>query len=101
VQERFGSDRELATATLAAEAGSRLGVGGWRRLPAGERLFWERWAPLVALMPGLDGWTADERRDLATIIRAKGSRSERDFVARFDAHPRVGAALVALARRRD
>jgi hypothetical protein len=101
VQERIGSDRELATATLAAEAGSRLGVGGWRRLPAGERLFWERWAPLVALMPGLDGWTADERRDLATIIRAKGSRSERDFVARFDAHPRVGAALVALARRRD
>ena len=97
VQARFGSDRELATATLAAEAGSRLGVEDWRRLPAGEKLFWERWAPLVALMPGLDAWTAAEKRDLAAIIRAKGSRRERDFVARFDAHPRVGAALVALA----
>jgi len=100
VQERFGSDRELATATLATEAGIRLGVGNWRRLPAGERLFWERWAPLVALMPGLDGWTTAEKRDLSTIIRAKGSRSERDFVARFDAHPRIGAALVSLARQR-
>jgi hypothetical protein len=97
VQARFGSDRELATATLAAEAGSRLGVEDWRRLPTGERLFWERWAPLVALMPGLDAWTAAEKRDLAAIIRAKGSRRERDFVALFDAHPRVGAALVALA----
>jgi hypothetical protein len=101
VQARFGSDRELATATLAAEAGSRLGAEDWRRLPTGERLFWERWAPLVALMPGLDAWTAAEKRDLAAIIRAKGSRRERDFVARFDAHPRVGAALVALAGLRS
>jgi hypothetical protein len=101
VESRFGSDRELATATLAEEAGSRLGVDDWRRLPAGERLFWERWAPLVALMPGLEAWTPAEKRGLAAIIRAKGSRSERDFVARFDAHPRAGAALVALAGQGD
>ncbi len=101
VEARFGSDREQATATLAAEAGIRLGADNWHRWPAGERLFWERWAPLVALMPGLDAWTSAEKRDLAAIIRAKGGRRESDFVARFDAHARVGAALVALARSRN
>jgi hypothetical protein len=85
---------------LADEAAVRLGVEGWRRLPAGQRLFWERWAPLVALVPGLDAWTDAEKRDLAAVIRAKGSRRERDFVARFDAHPRLGAALVSLSRIR-
>ena len=75
----------------------RLGVVAWRRWPAGERLFWERWAPLVALLPEIDDWTPAERRDLADIIRAKGGRRESDFVARFDAHPRLGAALAGLA----
>lgn len=100
VNGRFGADRERATATLADEAAARLGAGNWRRGNAGERLFWERWSPLVALMPGLESWSAAEKRDLAGIIRAKGSRREREFVALFDAHPRVGAALVSLARRR-
>lgn len=100
VSGRFGADRERATEELAAEAAARLGADGWRRWPAGERLFWERWAPLVAILPGMDGWSADERRELAGIIRAKGSRRESDFVARFDAHPKLGAALVTLASRR-
>jgi hypothetical protein len=82
---------------LAAEAAARLGVDGWRRWPAGERLFWERWAPLVAIMPGLDGWSAAEKRDLAAVVRAKGGRRESEFVARFDAHPRLGDAIAALA----
>jgi len=94
---RFGSDRERATADLAAEAAARLGADGWRRWPAGEKLFWERWAPLVALIPGLDGWSEIERRGLADVIRAKGGRRESDFVARFDAHPRLGEAIAALA----
>ena len=98
LNDRFGADRERATGELAAEAAERLGVRGWRRWPAGERLCWERWAPLVALLPGLDRWSAAERAELAGIIRVKGGRRESDFVARFDAHPRVGAALVSLAR---
>ena len=98
LNDRFGADRERATKELAAEAAARLGVDGWKRWPAGERLFWERWAPLVAILPGLDSWSAAERLDLAGVIRAKGGRRESDFVARFDAHPRLGAALVALAR---
>jgi hypothetical protein len=100
VRDRFGTDREGATEELAAEAAARLCVAGWKRWPAGERLFWERWAPLVAILPGLDGWSAGEKLELAAVIRAKGGRRESDFVARFDAHPRLGAALETLASRR-
>jgi hypothetical protein len=95
---RFGSDRERGISALAEEAADRLGLRSWRSLPAGERLCWERWAPLVALLPELDGWTRDERHGLADVIRAKGGRRESDFVARFDTHPRLGSALVQLAR---
>ena len=35
--------------------------------------------------------------DLPGVIRAKGGRRESEFVARFDAHPRLGAAIAALA----
>ena len=100
VASRFGSDRELATEALADEAAYRLGGVAWRRLPAGARLFWERWAPIVALLPEIDGWSDADKRALVEIIKAKGGRRESDFVARFDAHPRLGAALAALARRR-
>ena len=100
VTARFGSDRELGTQALADEAAYRLGGVAWRRLPAGARLFWERWAPVVALLPEIDAWSAAEKRALVEIVRAKGGRRESDFVARFDAHPRLGAALAALARRR-
>jgi hypothetical protein len=100
VAARFGSDRERATAVLADEAAAALDVSGWRRWPAGERLFWERWAPLVALMPGLGTWSSAERQALVAVIRAKGGRRESDFVARFDGHPRLGASLVVLAEQR-
>lgn len=95
---RFGADRERATSTLADEAAAALGVSGWRRWPAGERLCWERWAPIVALLPDLNAWTRDHRASLADVIRAKGGRRESDYVAGFDAHPRVGSALASLAR---
>ena len=98
---RFGADRERATEELSREAASRLGVEGWRRWGAGQRLFWERWAPLVALLPEIDRWAAAEKREMVDIIRAKGGRREREFVSRFDAHPRLGAALAGLARHRS
>ncbi len=98
VVARYGSDRERATRELAEEAASRLGGADWRRFPRAERLLWQRWAPLVAVLPGLDAWTRAEKRALVETIRAKGGRCESDFLARFDGHRRLGNALIALAR---
>ena len=95
---RFGSARHLAGPECTREALARLGEPA--RLPraAGEKLAWERWAPLVLILPGVDRWTRAEKRALAAVIRAKGGRRESAFVAKFDAHAKLRAALVRLAR---
>jgi hypothetical protein len=94
---RFGAEREAGIGTCAAEAERLLGVDlrGWS---ASERLWWERWAPLVLALPGVARWSTHERRALAQIVRAKGARREQDFARRLDAHPRLRRALLELAR---
>jgi len=96
--KRFGSARHLAGPECTREARARLGEPAGLPRAAGEKLAWERWAPLVLVLPGVDRWTRAEKRALVAVIRAKGGRRERDFVAKFDAHPKLRAALVRLAR---
>ncbi len=96
VRDRFGADRERATRVLADEAAERLGAGAWRRWSAGERLAWERWAPLLALLGEAAAWPDDERAALVETVRAKGGARERDFVTRFDSHPRLPSAVARL-----
>jgi hypothetical protein len=96
---RFGSDPDRGADACAAEAASRLGQGPSRDWSAGERLAFERWAPLVLLLPGLARWSAAEKRALVQVIRAKGGVRESDFVRAFDAHARLRAAVADLARR--
>jgi hypothetical protein len=76
-----------------------LGVRSMRGFSLGEREAWARWSPLVLSLPGIEAWTARERRELARVVRAKGGRRESDFVPLFDGHPRLRSALVELARR--
>ncbi len=93
---RFGADRERATRELSLEAAQWLGTPPWKSLPAEERLACERWAPLVAVLAeiaDLKAWSAQERSALFEVMRAKGSRRESDFVARFDAHAKLRAAF--------
>jgi hypothetical protein len=97
--ERFGGDRAQAVFECARRANSLLGLEERRARPRGQTLWWHRWAPLVAALPGIERWSAEERRSLAELILAKGGRRESDFVWRFDAHPRLRAALRALAER--
>ncbi len=67
---------------------------GWS---AGERLAWRRWSPLLIAIPGIERWSAAERRAAGEVARAKGGRRESDFVHAFDAHPKLRRALLALA----
>lgn len=99
VTARFGTDRERAAKVCADEAAAQLGVDHWRKLRRGERIAWEHWAPLVAVLPGVARWTSGERRDLAEVIRAKGDRRESAFVPLFDRHERLREAVLALTRR--
>ncbi|MGE3172112.1 MAG: hypothetical protein AB7O97_05750 [Planctomycetota bacterium] len=95
---RFGADRERAAAECTAAAAKLLGVARPAALPAGERLWFERWAPLVAVLPGVERWPAADREALGAVMRKKGARSESGFARAFDAHPRLRRAVAQLAR---
>src|SRR5262249_40720224 len=87
---RGGRARGRAPGGAAGRGSARGGTGG-------ERLAWRRWAPLVVILPGLDAWTAEERRALAAVIRAKGGAFESEFVESFDRHRRLRHAVRTLA----
>ena len=94
----WGAERERAARDCEREAARRLGVRSRTDFSRGERIAWNRWSPLVLVLPGLERWSAAERAALARVIRAKGGRRS-EFVRRFDGHPRLRRAIAALARR--
>jgi len=97
---QYGADREGGLQDCSTRAARLLGAGSRRGFSAGQRLAWERWAPLVLLLPGVERWSASERAALVRVIRAKGGPRESDFVRLFDAHRRLRQAVLALARPR-
>jgi hypothetical protein len=98
---RFGDDRERGARTCALEAARLLGAPSRSRWTDGERLAWDRWSPLVLVLPGVATWTRAEKRALVEVVRAKGGRRESEFVRRFDRHRRLRDALRRLTLRED
>jgi hypothetical protein len=88
-----GADREAAVQACVREAARMLGLSSLRGIGGAARVAWQRWAPIVKSLPGLERWSAHERGALVRIILAKGGRRESDYLALFDAHPKLGAAL--------
>jgi hypothetical protein len=95
-----GGDRESALAACVRAGARDLGLRSTRTWSPGERLAWERWAPLVQVLPGLSEWTPKQKRDLVAVIRAKAAPRETEFVQRFDRHGPLRAALQSLAARK-
>ena len=52
------------------------------------------WRPLIETLPGIGRWTRRELRALAEVLRAKTGRRESDYVRLFNAHPKLGRALL-------
>jgi hypothetical protein len=94
--KRFGAERERGIRTCSREVAELLELGSLTNLSPGERLAWDRWSPLVLILPGVEKWSKKERRDLARVVRAKGGGRESDFVRLFDRHKKLRRALVKL-----
>jgi hypothetical protein len=94
--DRFGADRERAVRTLSREATRLLGVRSQRSWSAGERLAWERWSPLIVMLPRISCWRPEEKRALVQVARAKGGGRESDFVTLFNKHRRLRRAILKL-----
>ncbi len=89
---RAGSDRERAVDDASTELLHHCGLASLQGFSPGQREAWRRLAPIITLLD-LGAWQDDERRALVDVIRAKGGRSERDYVARYLAHPKLDAVL--------
>jgi hypothetical protein len=89
---RAGSDRERAIDDASTELLHHCALTSLRGFSPDQREAWRRLAPILTLLD-LGKWRDDERRALVELIRAKGGRSERDYVARYLAHPKLDAAL--------
>ena len=98
IARRFAGDRERAAEGFDREARARLGVRDLAGWTAAERHAWQRWAPLVTLLPGVSRWTKAEHSAAVRVIRAKGGAREDAFVRAYDAHPRLGMAVARLVR---
>ena len=94
----FGADRERAEAAYAERAQELLGLPKLAELSKGERLCFARWAPLIAVLPGVEGWSKAELQGLREVVLKKGGQRESDFVHAFDRHARLRAAVGELAR---
>jgi hypothetical protein len=99
--ERYGARRERGIRRLGREAGELLGVRTQESWSANEQMAWDRWAPLIMLLPGVERWNTANKRDLVRVVRAKGGRRESIFVTRFDAHTRLRRAILTLLEEGD
>jgi hypothetical protein len=94
----FGAGREKGAGECARAAARLLDVRRAASWPAARRLWWERWSPLMLILPDVERWTAAEKRALVEVVHAKAGGRESEFVRRFDRHRRLREAVRALAR---
>ncbi len=96
---RTGSDRERAVDEASAELLRHCGLASLHGFAPDQREAWRRLAPILGLLD-IGSWPQDDRRALVDLARAKGGRSERDYIARYLSHPKLDAALLRRARGR-
>ncbi|MDP1691463.1 MAG: hypothetical protein Q8L49_05860 [Burkholderiaceae bacterium] len=97
---RAGANRERAIDEASIELMQLCGLASLRGFSTDQREAWRRMAPILALLD-LGAWRADERGALVDLVRAKGGRSERAFVSRYLALPKLEVALLWRARLRE
>jgi hypothetical protein len=92
---RFDSDIAKIRRASVKEVARALDVRveDWRQ--AEQRAF-EELALVLALIPDLARWTEDEKRDVASIIRAKAGADESRFVRLLQRHSRLRDEIIRI-----
>jgi len=93
---RHGSERACAAAALARLRLRRAPARGREELAA-----FERWAPILCALPGVERWSAPERAALARVACLKGALDELAYVRALQSQRKLWRALCALARVRS
>ncbi len=90
-------DREAGIEAALSELTTILAVRSFKGWSEGEVTSLKRLAPLLINIKGLPRWSAREKRDLVSVIRAKGSRYERDYALLSLKHKKLKRAIEILA----
>jgi len=97
IGDRFEGDRIRALDQSADQLARTLGVRGRKNWPAAEQLWFRRLAPTLSLISGLEKWTSQQKKDLVTLVRAKGAPRESDFVRLLSMNRKLRRALEKIA----
>ena len=97
IAHRFNGNRIAAVREVTRQVARVLGIPGWRGWPAPQQVAMERLAPILALLPDLNQWTAAEKWDLVRVIRAKGAQRQVGYIRSLKSHTRLARALYDLA----
>ncbi|KPJ96105.1 MAG: hypothetical protein AMS18_01580 [Gemmatimonas sp. SG8_17] len=91
-----GGSTAAARRDAVREAVALLGVRHRSSWPVAERRAFETWAPVVVLLDGLKRWRTARRRELVSVLRAKGGIHEVRFVQLSNHHQPFRRALQRL-----
>ena len=91
----YAGDSSRIRLASAKEVSRLLGLSTKKWTEAEQKAF-ENWALVLALIPDLARWTAEERDDLMRIVRAKASPNEMEHLRLTQQHLRLRSELLRL-----
>ena len=97
IAREFGGNRRMAERTSVRRVARVLEIADWKHWSADEISGFHRMAPLLACLPGIERWSVRDRKQLARIVRAKGSRRERNYALLASRHRCFREAVEELA----
>jgi hypothetical protein len=95
---QFDGDSQKMRDASAAAVARALGIDAARWTPL-QRQTLENWSLVLALIPNLNRWLPDEKRQLVKIIQAKSAASEMPYLRQTQRHSRLRAELLRMGSR--
>lgn len=91
----FGGDASKMRARAMEQVGCALGINQ-SDLNSAEKIAFENLSFALALIPDVEEWTKEEKRDTVRIIRAKAGEEESVYARLLQKHPRLRKAIIRL-----
>ncbi|HJR07802.1 MAG TPA: hypothetical protein VJ842_11115 [Pyrinomonadaceae bacterium] len=92
----FDGDAQSIRAASVAQVKRALGARAGEKFTEAEERAFSNFALVLALVPSLARWSADEKRDALRVIRAKAGADELRYLRLLRRHARLRRAIIAL-----
>lgn len=99
ISTRFDGDRRRAGVTSARAVVRDLEIADIATWTADEKRGMQQLAPVICLLRGFGSWPARDKRPVVRMVRAKGGRSELDYIDAVSRVPRLANELRELGSR--